>query len=110
MEPDLLVNDRHRTRLAMDTKWKLLDESKNNATEKYPLSQADFYQLFAYGHHYLGGKGDVILIYPETEAFSKPFPVFDFPQSAEMRLWVLPPLTRVGVVGKTQDSNSASML
>lgn len=90
LKPDLLVKDRHKTHLVLDAKWKLLDATKNNAREKYQLSQADFYQLYAYGHHYLDGEGDVVLIYPKTDAFLKPLPVFAFPKADGMRLWVLP--------------------
>lgn len=90
LKPDLLVKDKHKTLLVLDTKWKLLDATKSNAREKYQLSQADFYQLYAYGHHYLDGDGDVVLIYPKTDAFTLPLPVFDFPKAAGMRLWVLP--------------------
>lgn len=90
MKPDLLVKHGQTTHLVLDTKWKLLDVAKKNGREKYQLSQADFYQLYAYGHHYLNGSGDIVLIYPKTDAFTKPLPVFDFPQSNGMRLWVLP--------------------
>lgn len=90
LKPDLLVRDKHRTHLLLDAKWKLLDASKNTAREKYQLSQADFYQLYAYGHHYLDGRGDMVLIYPKTDAFAEPLPVFAFPKTEELRLWVLP--------------------
>ena len=52
--------------------------------------QGDFYQLQAYGHSYLDGKGDVVLIYPKTDTFAQPLPVFEFPKSAGLRLLVLP--------------------
>jgi 5-methylcytosine-specific restriction enzyme subunit McrC len=90
LKPDLLVRDKQNTRLILDTKWKLLDASKNNGREKYQLSQSDFYQLYAYGHHYLNGVGDVVLIYPRTDTFTQPLSVFDFPKAIGMRLWVLP--------------------
>jgi 5-methylcytosine-specific restriction enzyme subunit McrC len=90
MKPDLLVKQRQDTRSVMDTKWKLLNVAKKNGREKYQLSQADFYQLYAYGHHYLDGTGDIILIYPRTDAFTEPLPVFNFPKAIGMRLWVLP--------------------
>lgn len=90
LKPDLLVKQKQTTRLVLDTKWKLLDAEKKNGREKYQLSQADFYQLYAYGHHYLDGTGDIVLIYPKTETFTEPLPVFDFPKVREMRLWVLP--------------------
>ena len=92
LKPDLLVKHgkSKNTCLVLDTKWKLLDAAKKNGREKYQLSQADFYQLYAYGHHYLDGAGDIVLIYPKTDAFTDPLPVFDFPKTPEMRLWVLP--------------------
>ena len=64
LKPDLLVKQGKSTALVMDTKWKLLDSRKNNGTDKLGLSQADFYQMFAYGHKYLQGSGDIVLIYP----------------------------------------------
>lgn len=85
LRPDLLVREEGENRLVLDTKWKLVDKNKDN----YGLSQADFYQLHAYGHNYLGGQGDVVLIYPKTETFKQALPVFKF-QSSGLRLWVLP--------------------
>ncbi|WP_414613081.1 McrC family protein [Stenotrophomonas pavanii] len=90
LKPDLLVKQKQTTRLVLDTKWKLLDSAKKNGREKYQISQADFYQLYAYGHHYLDGNGDIVLIYPKTDAFAEPLPVFGFPKAHGMRLWVLP--------------------
>ena len=74
----------------LDTKWKLLDGLRANGTDKYGLSQSDFYQLQAYGQSYLDGQGDVVLIYPKTAAFDQPLPVFEFPKLDGLRLWVLP--------------------
>lgn len=90
LKPDLLIRDSDRDLLVLDTKWKLLDGLKANGTDKYGLSQADFYQLQAYGLSYLDGAGDVVLIYPRTDAFADPLPVFNFPKTRGMRLWVLP--------------------
>lgn len=90
LQPDLLVRNLDRDLLVLDTKWKLLDGLKANGTDKYGLSQADFYQLQAYGLSYLDGKGDVVLIYPRTDIFTDPLPVFEFPNISGMRLWVLP--------------------
>jgi 5-methylcytosine-specific restriction enzyme subunit McrC len=69
----------------LDTKWKLLDEA--NREGKFGLSQADFYQLYAYGQ-YLGGVGEMALIYPRFSRFSQPMVPFKF--SEELRLHVLP--------------------
>ena len=90
LKPDLLIRDGVRDAVVLDTKWKLLNGVKANGTEKYGLSQADFYQLQAYGQSYLDGRGDVVLIYPKTGAFARPLPVFEFPKTKGLRLWVLP--------------------
>ena len=88
LKPDLLVQASKENLVVLDTKWKLLDANKANGTEKYGLAQSDFYQLHAYGQSYLNGKGDVVLIYPKTDRFDQPLPVFEFPNG--LRLWVLP--------------------
>lgn len=90
LKPDLLVWEPGGDLIVLDTKWKLLDGLKANGTDKYGLAQSDFYQLHAYGHGYLNGKGDVVLIYPRTGKFRHPLPVFEFPKSVGLRLWVLP--------------------
>ncbi|HET7370404.1 MAG TPA: McrC family protein [Gammaproteobacteria bacterium] len=90
LKPDLLVKNRYGNRMVLDTKWKLLDAKKDNGREKYGLGQADFYQLYAYGRYYLGGRGDVVLIYPKTDSFSAPLPAFHVPDSEGMKLWVAP--------------------
>lgn len=90
LKPDLLVRDSEHDVLVLDTKWKLLDGLKANGTDKYGLSQSDFYQLLAYGQSYLDGAGDVILIYPKTDNFDRPLPIFTFPKCPDLRLWVLP--------------------
>jgi 5-methylcytosine-specific restriction enzyme subunit McrC len=90
MKPDLLIHDDHANQLVLDTKWKLLDGVKANGSDKYGLSQADFYQLQAYGQSYLDGAGVLALVYPRTAAFDQPLPVFEFPKSTGLKLWVLP--------------------
>lgn len=90
LKPDLLIRDADRDVLVLDTKWKLLDRLKANGIDKYDLSQHDIYQLQAYGMSYLDGKGDIVLIYPKTDAFDRPLPVFKFPKARDLRLWVLP--------------------
>ena len=90
LKPDLLIWESAKNRLVLDTKWKLIDSAKANGSDKYGLSQEDFYQLHAYGQNYLDSQGDVVLIYPKTDAFEKALPVFEFPKSTGLRLWVLP--------------------
>jgi 5-methylcytosine-specific restriction enzyme subunit McrC len=67
-----------------------VDGFSPTGADKYGLDQGDFYQLHAYGQSYLDGEGDVVLIYPRTDAFHQALPVFDFPKSKGLRLWVLP--------------------
>ena len=85
LEPDLLI-EQGSMRWVLDTKWKRLDSSDRDG--KYGLSQADFYQLFAYGQRYLGGKGELALIYPAHRKFTRPLPPFDF--GSGLHLHVVP--------------------
>lgn len=90
LKPDLLVRNGNHNMMVLDTKWKLLDMKKPNGSDKYGLSQSDFYQLQAYGLSYLGGDGSVTLIYPKTDALVEPLPVFDYLGCKGLKLWVLP--------------------
>lgn len=90
LEPDLLVRQGRRNVVVLDTKWKLLNIHPSARKDKYNLSQSDFYQLHAYGQAYLEGEGDVVLIYPKTETFSRPLEPFFFSNARRLRLWVLP--------------------
>jgi 5-methylcytosine-specific restriction enzyme subunit McrC len=87
LEPDFLIQQ-EEDKWILDTKWKLLDSA--DRAHNYGLSQADFYQLFAYGRTYLHDqqRGCLILIYPKRAAFLEALPVFSF--SDELSLWVLP--------------------
>lgn len=87
LKPDLLI-DTAEQRWILDTKWKRVDARKPETN--YDLSQADFYQLFAYGHKYRINMGTpkLVLIYPYWPGLQKALPVFDFGE--DMRLWVLP--------------------
>ena len=87
LKPDLLIEQNNRPVYVLDTKWKLLDACDEQ--NKFDLSQADFYQMYAYGQKYLHGVGDLFLIYPATDQFKQPIPYsFDF--NDKLRLWVLP--------------------
>lgn len=97
LKPDLLVTgaEDRDGKCVLDTKWKLLDQ--NDRSKKFGIGQGDLYQLQAHGLSYLGSGNDVVLIYPKTEQFDKPLPVFMFnrTQQAEIEamhitLWVLP--------------------
>jgi 5-methylcytosine-specific restriction enzyme subunit McrC len=87
LKPDLMI-DTPEQRWILDTKWKRVDARKPE--KNYDLSQADFYQLFAYGHKYRNHTGvpRLVLIYPYWSGLKEALPVFDYGQG--MNLWALP--------------------
>ncbi|MBF8161702.1 McrC family protein [Pseudomonas mendocina] len=87
LKPDLLI-DTAEQRWILDTKWKRVDARRPE--KNYDLSQADFYQLFAYGHKYRSSEGvpRLVLIYPYWSGLQGALPVFDY--GDDMNLWVLP--------------------
>ncbi|MCA1323746.1 McrC family protein [Herbaspirillum sp. alder98] len=80
LKPDLALKKDQQWLRVMDTKWKLIDSAAVYADGKEDLkagiSQADVYQLFAYGHKYMNGKGRLVLIYPRWSGFSEPLKEF----------------------------------
>ena len=89
LKPDLLVTLMDGRQWVLDTKWKRIDLNEHN----FGLSQNDFYQMFAYGHKYLSGEGEMALVYPAYKGFSEPIEQsFDF--NPLLKLWVLPFETR----------------
>lgn len=75
LRPDFVVQYGGET-WVVDAKWKLLDSADLDAN--YGISQSDLYQLFAYGHRYLGSHGRMALVYPQTTAFCHPLETFHF--------------------------------
>ena len=66
MKPDIVITRKlDGCIFVMDTKWKVLSESKPN----YGISQADMYQMYAYQKKYFSE--NVTLLYPKTENVSK---------------------------------------
>lgn len=62
MKPDIVIRKKCESSVfIMDTKWKVLSESKPN----YGISQSDMYQMYAYQKKY--NAVDVTLLYPKTE-------------------------------------------
>lgn len=62
MRPDIVIRRKSDGAIfVMDTKWKILSDSKTN----YGISQADMYQMYAYQKKY--GSEYIILLYPKTE-------------------------------------------
>jgi 5-methylcytosine-specific restriction enzyme subunit McrC len=91
LRPDLFITNKQSTNVVLDTKWKLIDSTKDNGTDKFGLSQSDLYQMFAYGHKYLDGSGELFLIYPSHDDFQEPIEhSFDFYENKSLVLWVVP--------------------
>ena len=63
MKPDIALMERGRIRFILDAKWKRIDPGERN----HGVSQADAYQMFAYGRRY--GCRRVVLVYPRTAEF-----------------------------------------
>jgi 5-methylcytosine-specific restriction enzyme subunit McrC len=60
---DLILTDTDGERFLVDTKYKILDTSRQHDG----LSQSDFYQMYAYGNAGRRRYDRVILLYPSTE-------------------------------------------
>lgn len=92
LKPDLLVSHRGRRVAVLDTKWKLIDRTikydSGASDPKAGIAQSDVYQMFAYGHKYLGGAGRLVLVYPAWRGFDAPLAPFDL--GAGLALEVVP--------------------
>lgn len=89
LKPDLTIIGQDNVCLhILDAKWKLLDSNTGNTTDKYGLKQSDIYQMYAYGQKYMKGTGDMMLIYPMHQSFTKPLDAFHFDEA--LRLWIVP--------------------
>jgi len=67
MKPDISLLSGGKTEFILDTKWKRINGEGSDP--KHGISQADMYQLFAYGKKY--GCKQVALVYPKTVQFQK---------------------------------------
>lgn len=87
LRPDLMVMQGDKALWVMDTKWKMIDAG--NRAKNYGISQADMYQLYAYGHKFLTGEQrKLMLIYPMHAKFKEALPVFRYEDGFE--LWAMP--------------------
>ena len=89
LRPDILVesekNNTNYECVIIDTKWKAIDSTRPD--KNYLLDMKDMYQLYAYGQKYrLGESKDkgidvlpkLVLLYPYSEHFTSPLPVFTY--------------------------------
>ena len=66
MKPDISLMSGDKTEFILDTKWKRINGEGSDP--KHGISQADMYQLFAYGKSMCK---QVALVYPKTEQFQE---------------------------------------
>jgi 5-methylcytosine-specific restriction enzyme subunit McrC len=84
LKPDLAIYDKSKLLVILDTKWKLIDQNtqydNGNEDPKSGISQADMYQMFAYGkkHFKSHENGKLVLIYPHWGKFNNPLRPFKF--------------------------------
>lgn len=91
LKPDLYLSRVADQDIVMDTKWKLIDQSKTAGKDKFGLSQEDFYQMLGYGFKYLNGVGKLVLIYPRTANFDRPLEhCFSYDEHKNLILQVVP--------------------
>jgi len=67
LKPDIVARKGKGVVFIADTKWKVINSKLSG--ENYKISQADMYQLYAYGKKYDGVKR-LYLIYPKNENFA----------------------------------------
>jgi 5-methylcytosine-specific restriction enzyme subunit McrC len=84
LKPDIVIKKEHN--LVLDTKWKILDQDKPSSN--YYISQADMYQLYAYGKKYKDnedGEPYLVLLYPKHESFDRPLSVFNYDENLRLK-------------------------
>ena len=88
LKPDLLVESNATEKIIIDTKWKLIDQNRKSGN--YNISQADMYQLYAYGKKYTKDVNEprLVLLYPTNPDFTTSLPEFIY--EGELRLDVIP--------------------
>ena len=88
LRPDMVIHYGQKT-WVLDTKWKRLAQGSGEGG----ISVQDVHQLYAYGWQWLGGQGDVVLVYPRHAHFPQQPPFFfrpppSWPDAPALRLLV----------------------
>jgi 5-methylcytosine-specific restriction enzyme subunit McrC len=85
LKPDIIISG--TSNFIIDTKWKIIDQTKSK--ENYKISQADMYQLYAYGKKYgtiLKASPKLILLYPQQDTFDRPLSFFRYEEGLELEV------------------------
>ncbi len=88
LKPDIVIEKEKTKKKIVDTKWKLLDQFAER--RNYNISQADMYQLYAYGKKYTTDDIDpsLVLLYPSNPNFSNKLDNFIY--EGDLALEVIP--------------------
>jgi 5-methylcytosine-specific restriction enzyme subunit McrC len=88
LKPDIVLNEPSSSKKIIDTKWKLLDQFAER--KNYNISQADMYQLYAYGKKYVlsGTEPRLFLLYPSNPNFTNALDNFIY--EGDLKLRVVP--------------------
>lgn len=88
LRPDIVVDNGVSKQKVIDTKWKLLDEFAER--RNYNISQADMYQLYAYGKKYSTPTQEprLVLLYPSNPNFTNKLDYFLY--EGDLKLEVVP--------------------
>ncbi len=97
MDADLVLTDDAGDSFVVDTKYKTLDEKESHGG----LSQADFYQMYAYGSAGKRPYDDIVLLYPTTKKIQRDF------RQGKLRLHVRQVDPHIIYDGKTGNLNEA---
>lgn len=87
LRPDIYIENNDSYQAIIDTKWKLIDETKSS--ENYKIQISDMYQLYAYGKKYGQSKTNLHLaiIYPKNEFFTKKLQPFKYEDGLELTVY-----------------------
>jgi 5-methylcytosine-specific restriction enzyme subunit McrC len=88
LKPDIVIEKEKTKKKIVDTKWKLLDQFAER--RNYNITQADMYQLYAYGKKYTTDDIDpsLVLLYPSNPNFSNKLDNFIY--EGDLALEVIP--------------------
>lgn len=92
LKPDFVIRRGGEDVAIVDAKWKLIRDTDLVAEDSQDdgPSQADLYQLYAYGRTYLGGSGPMALAYPRTQRFSRVSAPMLYNADPELNLVMVP--------------------
>ena len=80
LKPDIFLEGK----FIADTKWKIIRQDNKENERKYKISQADLYQLYAYGKKY--ECGNLYLIYPKIDGVEQESMKFEYEKDMHLEI------------------------